>query len=564
MATFNDLPIEVQQMIFFNLPINEVLHRCKLVCRSWSQIINWMRYNSISIVKKYPYPFLSMYSKYLGGSVRDSKLCYIYSGFSPSSLGHIQYDLIKTNFLVNLKSADGLLQLHRQAIFKNIKKMTTSFANLPDFKVLNNFYSYFEKLEELTFDSKRITGPRLPAARIVLDQKSLKKVAVYNDMFEFHFKTPNLTSLKTVCYQDGNFYFEFPQSLQFLEAYDCHEGSRFPSLFTNLKTLVIQKGFHIYADNDFLQRIPNLKELFFGYDYPELEQLTAKLNGDRKLNIFVLGVHRDDLKYSPLTLTEANSSISEKTRALMVNLPWINERNYHAFEIDYNALEKLSGEEMDELNKKIGKVNTVLLNDPVVNQEGLVEFLRRKPPARLEIQVYTLDSIFFGKISKSCQLLREIHLHAKESTNWAHLEFVFKLENLARIEISNAFSMCFCIKLVETKQSLEFIYFLLNSYEVSMTTNFTINELYLIGPESVLINGPRLKGIRFETKELFLDYLKLIQPKFVGQFENEIEKFFRWINNTTKCNHNPIFSDCYSSISYALQKLQLSSVKSRR
>lgn len=533
MASFNSLPVEVQQMIFFQLPISEVI-KCRLVCRSWNLIINWMRYHSLSIVKKYPYSHRCMsanYWKYPGHEAFDS-----------SSLGAIQYELVETKFLVNLKSADGLSQLHQEAIFKNVKRMTTSFANLPDFKILINFYNHFQQLEELTFDCKPLLdeGPGYwkfrSRTRIVLELKSLKKVTVHSEQFEFSFKTPNLTSFKTVCYDFQHSYFQFPQNLEFLEADECHEGARFPTLFTNLKTLVVQKKLLIKPDYKFLHRVPSLKELFFGYDYPGWNQLTAGLNRKQRPDIFVRGIHRDHLIFGPPALIDKASTFKMKTLCLFANLSLINERNYRAFEIDYNELERLSSEEIDELHYRVRKVSTVSLDDRVINRDALAEFLRSKPPFRLEINVFNFDSLFFEKISESCQTLREIRLHLNESVTesakWSCLEFVFKLNNLARIDILNSFSIEFIVKLLETKKSLEFIHFFHNSYKVSIARNFTINELHLTTPSYLtrIINFGAEFGAVKGAADL-LDFLKMLLPNFVGQFDNRIENFYQLVNS---------------------------------
>lgn len=126
MINFTGLPIEIQQMIFLNLPISDALHRCKLVCKGWKDVIDLMRYTSLSIVKKYPFK----------------------EGYDVRSRDH--YDLIATNFRINLKSADFLPQLHQLAIIEKVKKMTTVFSNFPDFKILTNFYNQFVYLEDLT------------------------------------------------------------------------------------------------------------------------------------------------------------------------------------------------------------------------------------------------------------------------------------------------------------------------------------------------------------------------------------------------------------------------------
>lgn len=144
-TTFNHLPIEVQEMIILKVPIGDLL-RCKRVCKRWCQIINSIRYDSISIVTKYPY------------TPRFNCSCFREG---------LRYDLIETDLLVNLRSADSLAPLAQQAIFKNVKRMTTFFANLPDFNVLTDFYKQFERLEELIFDAKPVCLTRFNDERIV-------------------------------------------------------------------------------------------------------------------------------------------------------------------------------------------------------------------------------------------------------------------------------------------------------------------------------------------------------------------------------------------------------------
>ena len=165
----------------------------------------------------------------------------------------MRYDLIKIDFLVNLKSADSLAQIPHQAIFKKVRRMTAFFASLPDYNVLTNFYNHFEKLEDLTFDSKY--DRTLYMGKIVLELKSLKKFATYSDKFKYYFKTPSLKSLKMLKKRNRNSFFEFPESLEFLEVNECWEGPEFPKSFTNLKTLVVHEDFVIYEVKNFLKNL---------------------------------------------------------------------------------------------------------------------------------------------------------------------------------------------------------------------------------------------------------------------------------------------------------------------
>lgn len=148
-----------------------------IVCKVWMSIVNSMTYQSLTIVKKYPF------KPDVGCPVRCRE----------------EYEPIKMNVLVSLKSADSLLQLSEQTIFKNVKKMTTVFSNFPDFKVVNEFYNNFDKLEDLTFDTNYVPDGCL-AANIVLELKSLRRMTTNTEMFRF--KTPNLSSLKTVYFDE--------------------------------------------------------------------------------------------------------------------------------------------------------------------------------------------------------------------------------------------------------------------------------------------------------------------------------------------------------------------------
>lgn len=494
-TTFNHLPFEVQEMILLKLPISDLL-RCKSVCKGWCHIINLKRYDSVSIVKKYPYPYNHLFSGTFNCSLR--------------------YDPIETNFLVNLKSAESLAQLSQQAIFKNVKRMTTFFANLPDFDVLTDFYNRFEKLEDLTFDGMPYTSGGY-AAIIVLDLKSLQKVAVYIDWFKFHFKTPNLKRLKMPWKRNRNSFFDFPESLEFLEVDHCFEGPTFPTLFTNLETFVVRQSFPIHRDDFFLQKFPALKELFISFNYHKLDQLTARLGRARTLNIYVNGINRNCFKADLLSLAKPSSSIGKKTRILIENLSLIKERNYCKFEIDYNQLEKLKSEEMEEFKRKVGSLKTISLNSGVVDQEGLLNFLKSKTPFRLKIRVSKFNESFFARLPESCQLVREIHFHAKESANLSRLDFVFKLKNLVRIDITNAFSMSFAIKLIESHESLEYLYLWLNSFRVVIASNFTENVL------NVRYKTKHFKRKNFSDKQMFLDYLKAIRFELADE---QIEKLF--------------------------------------
>lgn len=105
---------------------------------------------------------------------------------------------------------------------------------------------------------------------------------------------------------------------------------------------------------------------------------------------------------------------------------------------------------MDEINRKIGEVEILSLSKGVANQQRLFEFLKTQTPYHLEITVAKFDSSILNKLAECCQHLREIHIQAKKSANLSSLDFIFKLDNLASVHISNAFSMSFAIKMMET------------------------------------------------------------------------------------------------------------------
>lgn len=493
-TTFDNLPIEVQEMIFYKLPIG-VLLRCKRVCKSWSHIVNSMKYESISIVKKYPYN-----TPFPPGCFND----------------RMRYNLIETGFFVNLKSADSLTQIPQQAMFKNVKRMTTFFASLPDYSILTNFYNHFENLEDLTFDMKYEIG--IYAGIIKLELKSLKRCATYSHTFKYLFKTPNLKSLKMVQKRNRNCVFDFPESLEFLEVDECWDWFEFPKLFTNLRTLVVQKRFFMIRELNFIQKFPSLKELFIGFNYHRLDQLIAAAGLEPKIDIYVNGINRKYFKSKLATpAPKPCSSIGKRTRALIENRSFLKEENYGRFEIDYNQWEKLKSEEMEELDRKVKKVTTVALNSGVVDQEGLLKFLKNKAPFRLKIRISKFNQLFLARLPDSCQLLREVCFHAKKSANLSGLEFVFQLKNLVKIHVTNAFSMSFAIKLFKTHPSLEYLVFWLNSHRAIMSNNFTENKLNL----RFKFKGFKLKS--FSNKEMFLNYLDTIRLEI---HDHQIDKLF--------------------------------------
>lgn len=519
-TSFASLPIEIQQVIFFELPISEVLHRCKLVCKSWRGTINLMRYRSLTIQKKYSY--CSQIKDFNSLANADPGLLRYIQGLNPGFPGKLKYEFIVTNFLVNLKCAHSLSQLHQQTIFKTVKTMTTSFANLPDFTVLSEFYNHFEWLESLTFDSKRVIGTAL-AAKIVLDLKWLRKLIVHSDQFEFHLKTPNLTSFQTIRQDDLNVYFEFPERLVHLEADECYEGLRFPSEFTNLTTLVVQKSLSVHSFPDFLEKVSSLKQLFFGFNYSGLPELTASLDQRPKLDIFVLGIPHDHLRYDPPNFVQPNVSIYVKMRRLSESLSLMNERSHCEFEIEQRQMQWLSSEQMDELNKKVEKVSNLLLNCEPTNEEALLEFLRTKSPFLLQIDIPNFGSSFLERMPASCQLLREICVYSQAIDLNGQLfgfEFLFKLENLARIEILNAFSVSFAVKLLETKKSLEYLRFFSYPVELFIKKNFTLNTMHLkqsYHPHKFLF---------FAKEQTLMDHMRIMRDEFAGPLDNQFETFY--------------------------------------
>ena len=516
MATFSDLPIEMKERVFLELPISELL-RCKQVCKEWRAFIDSLRYRSLRIVKQNPFHF-----KYRNLFVLRYK-----------------YDPIKTDYhtdcYVHLKTAESLSGLQQEPIFQNVKKMITFFTNLSNYDVLTNFFNNFQKLEELSIFSNYLlfisnTGSTW---KIFLDLKLLRKLTVDSKDFQFHLKTPNLSSVKMI--RNLFYRFEFPEKLKFLEVDNCEIGTGFPNLFTNLKTLVIQKSLKVY-DDDFLRRMPSLEELFFGFNYPQIRQLTARLDKEQTPAIFVYGMNLQHFQRLSPSLPANNelpenkikhSQIGKKTKFFIKNLSSLRERNYCEFELDFNKLARLESENFDEFSRKVERVSIVTVDNRVVDQERLLKFLKEKRPFHLKISIYKFKPAFMERLPGCCQSLREIHLVAKEGEDFPNLDFIFKMKNLARIDISNAFSMGFVIKTFEM-ESLWHLIFWTKSYIVYMTNGFVKHELRLIR----LVKGDRLDKCRkkgFSSKEMFLGRLKEIQTQLddsrPDQLLNTLEPF---------------------------------------
>ena len=119
--------------------------------------------------------------------------------------------------------------------------------------------------------------------------------------------------------------------------------------------------------------------------------------------------------------------------------------------------------------------------------------------------------------------------------------------NSIRIGITNAFSLHFAIRLIETHKSLEIVAFRCDSCLIFLRNDFTRNELFFSSTMSIPQHPVRKRTLgklnTFSDKNSILFYLKVNQTGF-AEYDNEIKKLavFKKRSNITNITRFVILS----------------------
>ena len=159
--------------IFSYLSISENF-RYRSVCKLWDLILNGFRYSQLTILRNSP---------------SQPHKCFDHF--------EIKFEPVKNAHLIKLHSDQCLANLAKEAVFSNVKEMSTCFSNV-NHVYLEHFYNQFVGLENLVVGSNFSSGedPWCPSKFILLKLKFLKRLNLKTGFFNFFLKTPELLYLK--------------------------------------------------------------------------------------------------------------------------------------------------------------------------------------------------------------------------------------------------------------------------------------------------------------------------------------------------------------------------------
>ena len=424
------LPIEMIREIFSYLPIRDNL-LCRSVCKLWCSVSRSLNYAKLAIIRQ---------------NRRTTET---------SSFGY-SCEPVKSLSLMELANDDCISKLLKEETFRNVREMTTFFSKVHHI-YFENFYNHFIKLETLTIGSNDTCreAPWKTVNRVVLDLKCLKKLVVTSCFFHFPLNTPELLHLECVFFHT-HFKFAYEDKIKFLRSswisFDYLMSPQ--NILQELEILVVQE---IFQDEliPFFEGLLHLKEVHlrspkitsFPGQIGKLDEFRKESN--RHFEIFVQGLGLEFYKEAIIRTNEHEPKmkewLEEHTDFLVRNQHMMPKKVFLDFGINYDHLEALSVAERNVFLRKFEYVRSVSVNRQVENEKRLLELLEKTHPEHLSLKNFELYSkSFFDQLLLNCQFLRELSLEASRSLDsFEKFEFLFKLNNLTRLQVTNHLSPSF-------------------------------------------------------------------------------------------------------------------------
>ena len=532
MKTINEvMPIEMLEEVFSYLSIGEKL-RCRSVCKLWNTVLSNMRLANLTVIWKNPYKRVNS---------RDSNV----------------YEPTKNVNLIELASDDCFSNLSKEAIFQNVRHLTTFFSNMKYIYHLQNFYNQFVKLESLVigsnFSIQDLTAlpSWYPKNNIfVLKLSCLKKLTVDTDFFNFFLRTPELLYLKSVLFPFFIYFsLENPVYRDKLKVLDIDllsssflEDYEFPSL----EILIFRqqlKHSHL-KDHRKLFTNQNLKEVHLcgpapdsGYPEDILRILSEfrEQNGKR-FEMFVYGISYGHYKNLPEKQRQM-FWLWENTTFLVQNRSLMAETVYSKFTVQYCQLEHLSDEELDQFARKFQNIGCVSVDRNIANEERLLKFLEKQSkPAHLEFKHFNQhNEQFLNQLGSRCRFLRALTIRITSRISFENFGFLFKLENLTCLKFLNAFSLELAIRILKQVQSLKDLRFHTKPYQFGMVVHWYY-QLKIVN--EFRMNGLCLYRKSFAKSKCFSNKADCIQ--FLGELASkepriDLTRFFELLPDNPEC-----------------------------
>lgn len=494
------LPPELHLMIFQFLSIPDTI-RLRLVSKNWNRLLNCLKHESLVVFDR----------------DSDGITDYLDSEELPDDLEFQPADSVVC------RDENRLLTTPLSAMFQSVRKLKTTFYSQKILQ-MNTFYNQFRELEELNCFHYSTWWDSMT---IILNLPRLNKLIVRKgDGSHFDLRTPCLTHIEMIAFSECDLY--YPEKLKRLEA-NLYEYRQIDfAKLTNLEILVVNGYDPSFITNSFLAQMKSLKEVHFKPTSTWQTRETMNLNYRRNdLKLYQLGFDID----KPIEVPEEYSphgAVEDETRMISRNYELTAEIVYNWVWIEYNLLIE-TGPKMGFFTK-FPRLAFLKVNGSVGDEGALLEFLMEtKPP--FEMENHLLSQTFLNQMASQCDFIRVIILkNLLLDLNGSEIQFIFKMQNLARIQIIPLqISLEFVIKAFECLEHLtkihwsndDYLYggYHFSTYSLSLGLDFEDSNEYLY------------TGIRSISKPILLDILRGLQRELKPNQRDDIIEIIYLVEN---------------------------------
>lgn len=406
------------------------------------------------------------------------------------------FDSIRPTNSILIRNENALLNIPKCRIFKDIKTLKTNIKKLNksvdrsksetsqeaiqnEQMIFKDYFSFFDKLEELT-----IVSFRVQKGIINLHLNNLKKLRVRNFDLKLRLDTPNLRYFE--CKKFENHHLNYPESLKFLELNGYYfDIDYFEKVnLVNLEILLLGSiTTQILTDSILLDHLKSLREVhFFDTGYmPKFEQhhQFTGLYRDKKFKIYFNGLElqyfRDD---GYQFLEQAYSKLLVENVAKTSNVIYRCCLNVNAI-LENRFLE----EDIRALMRKVVKIDWVSVDRKSIlnyeDEDKLIEYLNIIKPDFLRLDRWCLNYLL-ERILKKCDFIKKIWIYGKGPCEDEFIDdyrFLFKVRTINKIILSQSIPLSFIPLAFSESKSLKKIkvrnlVFLKSSIRESQNNNF--------------------------------------------------------------------------------------------
>ena len=389
----DSLPPEIKLKIFNQLSIRDSI-KCRQVCKDWLTIIDCLRYTSLDFR--------------VSSIERSDTITY----GKKIDLWILNFEKFFRSVIIDPK-------------FSRIKVMNDTGSYLSEVENLDVLINHFKELEVLNL----LTAPE----KLVINLKFLKKLNFNYPPNEVKLETPSLTHLITE--RISNFEICYPEQIKYLDTQLDFDFNKILIKFKNLEILIINYSRNISQLPGNLNRFPQLKRIYIGYDWHNLNKRLEQIPIDRhsKLQVYYYGFRINSDLFGNYDWTNIKNSKEhydedgEWTSFMARNYSTSIDDNPYTFNLDYTRLFDEFGQNVpNDFFKKISKFDTIRIRN-LDDEAKILKFLDSSKPASVCIENPTLSRSFLEQLS-NFSFIDELNINIDEWPAFLD-DFNFDFEN---------------------------------------------------------------------------------------------------------------------------------------